>query len=157
MVYILDDDFVTDSDLLMACTILQKQIEHIDGKKENIVVPSVAMAKIHEKQEADNLLRNSTSGDAYTNDIIEARAREQDVSGTLTTSSSNSNDAEMTTSLSNNNETNTQTLAVDIEGTPCVLCSTEEWYPALIPCGYLRHPSPSQALVSITTNVTLQI
>ena len=42
---ILDEDFVSDCDLLLACTILQKQIEHIDGKKENIIVPSVAMAK----------------------------------------------------------------------------------------------------------------
>jgi hypothetical protein len=36
----------------MACIILQKQIEHIDGKKDNIVVPNVAMNKIREKEQA---------------------------------------------------------------------------------------------------------
>ncbi len=47
----LDDDFVSDTDLLVACTILQKQIEYIDGKKENIIIPSVAMNKIREKEQ----------------------------------------------------------------------------------------------------------
>ena len=41
-------------DLLVACMILQKQIEHIDGKKENILVPSVAMNKIREREQAGN-------------------------------------------------------------------------------------------------------
>ncbi|CAF0743984.1 unnamed protein product [Didymodactylos carnosus] len=35
------DDFVTDCDLLLACTILAKQIQHIGGKIENIVIPSI--------------------------------------------------------------------------------------------------------------------
>ncbi|CAF3489758.1 unnamed protein product [Rotaria sp. Silwood1] len=52
------EDFVSDSDLLMACTVLQKQIEYIDGKKENIIVPSVAMAKIRERNQAGNLPRS---------------------------------------------------------------------------------------------------
>ncbi len=47
----LDDDFVTDSDLHMACMILQKQIECIDGKKENIIIPSIKMKKIREDAE----------------------------------------------------------------------------------------------------------
>jgi hypothetical protein len=34
--------------------ILQKQIEHIDGKKENILVPSVAMNKLREREQAGN-------------------------------------------------------------------------------------------------------
>ncbi|CAM4941620.1 unnamed protein product [Rotaria socialis] len=40
------DDFVSESDLYMACLILQRQIEHINGKKENIIIPSIAMKKI---------------------------------------------------------------------------------------------------------------
>jgi hypothetical protein len=36
----------------MACKILQKQIEHIDGKKENIIVPSIAMAQIRDRERA---------------------------------------------------------------------------------------------------------
>lgn len=51
MIIILDEDFTSDSDLLMACTILKKQIERIDGKKENIFVPSVAMRKYRENMQ----------------------------------------------------------------------------------------------------------
>ena len=54
------DDFSTDSDLHMACMILQKQIERIDGKKENIVIPSVRMKKIRddaERQRAGMFIR----------------------------------------------------------------------------------------------------
>jgi hypothetical protein len=44
------EDFVDGYDLLMACTILQKQIEHINGKIENVIVPIVAMKKIRDQQ-----------------------------------------------------------------------------------------------------------
>ncbi|UJR30930.1 hypothetical protein I4U23_018442 [Adineta vaga] len=47
------DDFVSDSDLRMACTILQKQISCIDGKKENIVVPCIKMRKLREEAEKE--------------------------------------------------------------------------------------------------------
>jgi hypothetical protein len=50
-VSVLDDDFVDDCDLLVAAMILQKQIECIDGKKENIIIPNVAMNKIRQKAE----------------------------------------------------------------------------------------------------------
>jgi hypothetical protein len=50
------DDFQTDSDLVIACTVLQKQIDYINGNKENIVVPSVRMRKIHEEEQAGMLL-----------------------------------------------------------------------------------------------------
>ena len=45
----LEDDFSSSSDLYIACVILQKQIEHIDGKKENIVIPSIKMKQIREQ------------------------------------------------------------------------------------------------------------
>ena len=50
------DDFRTDCDLLIACTVLQKQIDHINGNKQNIVVPSVRMRKIREEKQAGMLL-----------------------------------------------------------------------------------------------------
>ncbi|CAF1418784.1 unnamed protein product, partial [Didymodactylos carnosus] len=40
-------DFTSDCDLCLACIILQKQIEHIDSKKENIIIPS---KKLQEKK-----------------------------------------------------------------------------------------------------------
>ena len=48
---VLDEDFASDCDLLMACIILKKQIERIDGKKENIFVPSVVMRKYRENMQ----------------------------------------------------------------------------------------------------------
>lgn len=50
---IVDDDFVSDCDLRMACEILQKQITCIDGKKENIVIPSVKMKQLKERAERE--------------------------------------------------------------------------------------------------------
>ncbi|CAF1264680.1 unnamed protein product [Didymodactylos carnosus] len=49
------NDFVSDCDLLMACNILQKQIEHIDGKKENIIIPSVHMKTLREQAEKERI------------------------------------------------------------------------------------------------------
>jgi hypothetical protein len=49
---LIDDDFTDFCDLFLACIILQKQIEHIDGKKENIIIPSVAIRKIREREQA---------------------------------------------------------------------------------------------------------
>ncbi|CAF1063665.1 unnamed protein product [Adineta steineri] len=43
------EDFISGCDLYIACLILQKQIEHINGKKENIVVPSIKMKQIREQ------------------------------------------------------------------------------------------------------------
>lgn len=34
----------------MACNILQKQLENINGQKENIIIPSVAMQRIRDRQ-----------------------------------------------------------------------------------------------------------
>ncbi len=54
---------MSDYDLLMACRILQKQIEHVDGKKENIIVPSVVMTKIRARELSGNFFTNSISSD----------------------------------------------------------------------------------------------
>jgi len=35
LIFILDHEFVGDSDLLVACMVLQRQIEYTDRKKEN--------------------------------------------------------------------------------------------------------------------------
>ena len=48
----LEDDFVTDCDLYIACVILSKQIEYINGNKDNIIVPSIKMRSIQEPQQS---------------------------------------------------------------------------------------------------------
>ncbi|CAF4502387.1 unnamed protein product, partial [Rotaria socialis] len=47
------EDFLDECDLFMACIILLKQIEKIDGKKENIIVPSVKMNQIRDLAQAE--------------------------------------------------------------------------------------------------------
>ncbi len=49
-----DDDFIDFCDLFLACIILQKQIERIDGKKENIIIPNIAIKQFRENQQAGN-------------------------------------------------------------------------------------------------------
>ncbi len=162
MTFILDEDFVSDCDLLMACTVLQKQIEYIDGKKENITIPSVAMKRIREKEQAGNLSRSRINVNVCMNDIVEAHAREQAASGLSSTNLSDGNDVEMTTSSAESNAagTNVRASTVTTEemktaksssskvpvkkdnddtspANPCVLCLTEEKRLACIPCGHL--------------------
>jgi hypothetical protein len=163
LISLLDDDFVSDCDLLVACTILQKQIEHIDGKKDNIIVPSVAMTKVREKEQAGNCLIIRAVLHVCMNDIVEARGREQkDASVLSSTNSSNNSDVEMATSSeSNTTEINVQSSVVAAGETikhpkssleentaqnhtddaspsnPCVLCLSEEKRLACIPCGHL--------------------
>jgi hypothetical protein len=153
------DDFATDSDLHMACMILQKQIEHIDGKKDNIIIPSIKMKKLREDAERAR---------------IEALSREQTVTTTAETihtqsirTASNNADVEMAVSQSATNEstssiesTSRATTTRNQEETkatkpstsnknehnqtndsspvnPCVLCLTDERRLACIPCGHL--------------------
>ncbi|CAF1565547.1 unnamed protein product, partial [Didymodactylos carnosus] len=53
------DDFSSDSDFHMACMILQKQIEIIDGKKENIIIPSEKLQDIRNKNKQAPQLKES--------------------------------------------------------------------------------------------------
>ena len=43
-------DFYSNDDLYIACMILQKQIEHINGDTDKIVTPSIRMRQIREQQ-----------------------------------------------------------------------------------------------------------
>jgi Mg-chelatase subunit ChlI len=159
-----EDDFVSECDLYIACLILQKQIEHIDGKKENIVIPSIKMKQIREQNGKFDIRILAI----YIFLFLEALVREQT---TITTQSPpNSADVEMTTSsqsltnesttsqsstdstsksttgnqgetkiikpaTSNSNEQD-QSTATSVTN-PCVLCLTEEKRLACIPCGHL--------------------
>ncbi len=158
---IIGEDFVSDCDVLMACTILRKQIEHIDGKKENIIVPSVAMKRIREREQASSLSRNGTNMDDSLNDTAQARAHEQVISESSSTSSSDSNDVDVTglsesgtnemsgtasasagKEMKNSNPSLLKNAARSHEDTsspanPCVLCLEEEKRLACMPCGHL--------------------
>ncbi len=146
----------------MACTILQKQIECIDGKKENIIVPSVTMKKIRQRQQTGKLPRSCIYGSVCMNDIVEGRTREQVDTPSSSTHSSDGSEVTMTTSSSestSDSATSTSSgmmredqqekksakraISGQSEGNnsspvnPCVLCLEEEKRLACIPCGHL--------------------
>ncbi|CAF3892703.1 unnamed protein product [Rotaria sordida] len=138
-----DDDFVSDSDLITACTILQKQIQYIGGKKENIVIPNEAIKKLREKQQT------------------EVYSHEQPAPERILVNTSNNTDVEMSTSsesitcetttekslISMNKKMDTELNSADISAqkrgndssplNPCALCLTEEKCLGCIPCGHV--------------------
>ncbi|CAF3665067.1 unnamed protein product [Rotaria socialis] len=155
------DDFVTDSDLHTACMILQKQIAHIDGKKENIVVPSIRMKTIRE--DAERAIAAATSGQqaimvsnasvptqssstiSPSVPDVEMTTELEPPENVLTTPNEYSSPATVTSSQDKTRVTKSTTLndtekhqtreAVPVN--PCVLCSKEEKRLACIPCGHL--------------------
>lgn len=44
-------DFSTDSDLLLACIILQKQQEHLNKNQDNIIIPRAIMNNNHSREQ----------------------------------------------------------------------------------------------------------
>lgn len=127
----------------MACTILQKQIDCINGKKENITVPSVAMKRIREQNdivEASRDVHNvseSLSTDALTRPDIEMTdlSKSGVDKASVTSPASNNDETHMKSVPTKNavpNNANAPTLV-----NPCAICSKEEKRLACIPCGHL--------------------
>ncbi|CAM4934267.1 unnamed protein product [Rotaria socialis] len=157
------DDFIDDCYLFVACIILQKQIDHIGGKKDNIIVPSVAMKKIHDTEQAGISEITSKYRSIHFENVVALPAHEQATAASAQTNYSSDTDVELTTSSeSPNNENNAATsTAVDAQAKQiessatnaaptsskktddsfaenrCVLCLTEERRIACIPCGHL--------------------
>ncbi|CAF1059085.1 unnamed protein product [Adineta steineri] len=122
------DDFVSDTDLLIACIILQKQIIHINGNKENIIIPSMKMKLIREKEQ------NHTQTDEQSNlsssmDSVEGLPAENQFNTKDMTRSSN----EIKKIEEKANSENSSSSSSNA----CVLCLTEEKRLACIPCGHL--------------------
>ncbi|CAF1059699.1 unnamed protein product [Adineta ricciae] len=103
------DDFASEIDVYVACLILQRQIDCINGNKENIVVPNVRMKSIREKEQprSSNILsavEEISSKSAISTMDVEVTATFEDDS-----SSSNL----------------------------CSLCLTEDKGLAVLPCGHV--------------------
>ncbi|CAF1358156.1 unnamed protein product [Rotaria sordida] len=119
------NDFATDCDLLIACIILQKQINHINGRQENIIVPNIKMKMIRETKQfssssstpTSNESLSSNSSNAYN--IIESKSTIAMIDNQLKTETK----ASSTTDLASSNL--------------CILCLTEDKCLACIPCGLL--------------------
>ena len=122
--FITDDDFVTDCDFYIACLILRKQIQHIDGKKENIVVPSIRMKEIR-----DNLAGDTAGIPSQSVPSTMESNMDEEVPSSL----SSSMDSKLTTSSTNGDKQSNDSSPVN----PCVLCLSEERRLACLPCGHL--------------------
>jgi hypothetical protein len=128
IVYIyLDDDFVTESDLLICCTILQKQIDRIQGNKDNIIVPSVKMKLIRERKQSGLLplpvLANGDNIQALESQPIPTPSIIESTSTAIITEDPQ---------LLETNCTKNSSIA-----NPCIICCQEEKRLACIPCGHL--------------------
>lgn len=64
------EDFVGDTDLYMACLILQKQIECINGNKENIIIPIEKMREIQNTNGKFSILVQMKQQNLSFSDII---------------------------------------------------------------------------------------
>lgn len=119
-------------DLFLACIILQKQIEGIDGKKENITVPIVAMKKLREREQ-DSTQHLQPNSDSNT-------------SAMETSTSSDSSNGEETIpiieekkdeAIGKTKETEKNRPTETSPENLCVLCLEEQRRLACIPCGHL--------------------
>ena len=109
---------MTDSDLLISCIILKKQIDCIQGNKDNIVIPSERMRAIRDEEQSESVPPVST-----TNNTSIERTEDQTDHPTTSTTIVNeqSNISENKPSPSN----------------PCIICFQDEKRLACIPCGHL--------------------
>jgi hypothetical protein len=121
----LEDDFITDCDLLVACIVLQKQIDHINGNKENIIVPSIKMKMIREKEQSISSSFVPTREESLS--LNQSNDKDIKVSESLVKSTGVSVIAEQQREATNNSSSSNL----------CVLCLTEEKRLACMPCGHL--------------------
>ncbi|CAM4812477.1 unnamed protein product [Rotaria magnacalcarata] len=138
------DDFESECDLYMACLILQKQIEYIDGKKENIVIPSVKMKQIREEIEVHireqtapvsnpaetTVTEMTTSSESSTNESVSSESSAEFISKSAASSTQiEAKTTEQTNIIEDRNQS--------IPSNPCLICLTEEKQLACIPCGHM--------------------
>ncbi|CAF4406551.1 unnamed protein product, partial [Rotaria magnacalcarata] len=119
------DDFVSDSDLLISCIILQKQIDRIKGDKENIIIPSRETRPISNSQQSGSSSMPIISKD----EPMKSLSKQSDYKAhtiDMTTVKIDSNNSKTP-------EINSTSSIVNL----CVICYQEEKRLACIPCGHL--------------------
>ncbi|CAF3375186.1 unnamed protein product [Rotaria sp. Silwood1] len=127
------NDFVSKYDLYTACVILQKQINHIDGKKENITVPSIKMKEF--KEQNGTCVREQTSILPNADKLVSNPADVEMTTSSQSTTGGNEYKKQIAKqSIAANNQNQSISAAPH---NPCVLCLTEEKRLACIPCGHL--------------------
>ncbi|CAF4453962.1 unnamed protein product, partial [Rotaria magnacalcarata] len=137
------EDFADDCDLMIACTILQKQIKYIDGRKENIIIPNLAMNKIHERQQTENFFYEQDNSEK----VLIKSLNNADVEMSTLSKSAVCDTAEKKPLININKKVHgtlngadgcTQQMEKDSAPVyPCNLCLTEEKCLSCIPCGHV--------------------
>lgn len=128
------DDFASDTDLYIACLILKRQIEHIDGKKENIVIPSIKMKQLREKSQQEDVNGSENPIGGTGRSIASGSS-----SNTSTDEAQPSSTREVVEKSNEKTGANESKKSTN-ESAPsnqCVLCWNEEKRLACIPCGHL--------------------
>ncbi|CAF2535827.1 unnamed protein product [Rotaria sp. Silwood2] len=121
------DDFISDADLFIACTVLQKQIDHIQGNKENIIIPSVQMKLICERKQS-GLSTLSTHSNSDNVNVLQSQTAPETPKIESTTTTTNKE-------ISTMSETNSTRISSITN--PCIICYQDEKQLACIPCGHL--------------------
>ncbi|CAF0754876.1 unnamed protein product [Adineta ricciae] len=125
------DDFVSDCDLYIACLVLQKQVEHIAGNKNKVVIPSVKMKEDQEKKQPGVFSAAQTTplmSIQCPSNINNSSIRQ----GAPPNPPNATNSHELSTSGAAASETERVVL-----NNPCLLCAEAEKRVACVPCGHL--------------------
>ncbi|CAF0868577.1 unnamed protein product [Adineta ricciae] len=128
-----NNDFDSDIDLFIACTILQKQIQYIDGRKDKILVPSVALRKVDESAQTENLQTKQTTVELEVEKTSNSISAEMAVSSDKKSEFVDRNSSKLDEIKSDSTTKN----VVPKKSDPCVLCLTEEKCLAFMPCGHV--------------------
>ena len=125
------NDFSDDSEPLISCVILQKQIDHIQGLKENIVIPSIRMKQIREQVLLGDKQASSLSNSPST-------TNQADESHDQSIPTPSPSEAITPAPLSDHAEREApKRKANETQPNSCLICCNEERQLACIPCGHL--------------------
>ncbi|CAF1642756.1 unnamed protein product [Adineta ricciae] len=125
------NDFVSDCDLYIACLVLQKQIEHISGNKDKIIIPSIKMKEAQEKKQP------GVSSAAQTTPLVSVQ-----YPSNIGNSSRGQAAPPNPPTVTNSNELSTSGAATGetkraVINNPCLVCAEAEKCLACVPCGHL--------------------
>ena len=135
----LDDDFVEDTDIYVACQILQKQIDIINGNKDNIIIPKVKMVQILRQNAAGLFSDNGISSvdDHRFRFLFSAQESTVDeVMAAEPAPAPNPVAKEEKVVMPTKAEKEEELAPIPVNN-PCLVCKKAEKQLACIPCGHL--------------------
>ncbi|CAF4451466.1 unnamed protein product [Rotaria sp. Silwood2] len=124
-------DFICECDLYVACLIHQRQNEHINGKKNSIVIPK--RCKREQTVTTSNLAQSiSNPANVEMITLLQSFTNEFSSKSTSTGNQCDTKTTKPTATVSNQNQS-----IKSFPSDPCVLCRTEEKQLFYLPCFHL--------------------